>query len=103
MSELMIINPRPIYEDIYDRYGAPLFGITLKISKNKEQAEEILTESFRIFFQKKLFPQDHDQIFRHLLRLMIHIAAEKRNKPKQMIGKLIIKELNQAKQSSITA
>lgn len=103
MSELMVINPRPVYEDIYDRYSAPLFGITLKISRNPKQAEEVLMQTFRIFFQQKLFPQDHGQIFRHLLKITIHIAAAKRNLPKQKISGLIIKELNQAKQSSITA
>ncbi len=90
-----------VYEDIYDRFSAQLFGITLQVSRNTKQAEEILIQSFRVFFQQKLFPQDDDQIFRHLLRITIHITAAKRNLPKQKISGLILKELE--KQHQITA
>ncbi len=103
MLEPIVIKPRPVYEDIYDRYSAQLFGITLLVSRNTKQAEEILIQSFRVFFQQKLFPQDDDQIFRHLLRITIHITAAKRNLPKQKISSLIFKAVNQAKRSPVTA
>lgn len=103
MSTPIVIKHKPVYEEIYDRFSAQLFGITLEVSSNTKQAEEILIQSFRVFFQQRLFPQDDDQIFRHLLRITIHITAAKRNLPKQKISGLILKAVNQAKQSPITA
>ena len=84
-----------IFEKIYDRHSAILYGIILKISKNTKEAEEILIQSFKTFFLQNTKPENDDHIFMLLLRITICTASEKFNLPKQNIGKIILKELNQ--------
>ena len=84
-----------IFENIYDKHSALLYGIILKISKNTKESEEILIQSFKTFFLRHIKPENDHQIFLHLLRITLSIASEKINLPKQNIGKLIFKELNQ--------
>ena len=81
------------FENIYDKHSANLYGIILKISQNTKEAEEILVQSFKTFFQQNAKPENDDSIFLHLLRITMCAASEKLNLTKQNIGKIILKDL----------
>ena len=82
-----------IFENIYDKHSANLYGIILKISQNTKEAEEILVQSFKTFFQQNTKPENDDSIFLHLLKITMCAASEKLNLTKQNIGKIILKDI----------
>ena len=88
------VKMRPIFENIYDKHSAPLYGIILKISQNTNEAEEILIQSFKTFFLQNIAPVNTPRIFLQLLQIAIRIASEKKNASKQIIETKILKELN---------
>ena len=93
MSQIIENKQDSTFENIYDKHSANLYGIILKISQNTKEAEEILVQSFKTFFQQNAKPENDDSIFLHLLRITMCAASEKLNLTKQNIGKIILKDL----------
>ena len=93
MSQIIENKYDSTFENIYDKHSANLYGIILKISQNTKEAEEILVQSFKTFFQQNAKPENDDSIFLHLLRITMCAASEKLNLTKQNIGKIILKDL----------
>lgn len=98
MSTLIEVKNQLSCENIYNYYSSALYGVTLKISKNPKEAEDILVQIFKTYFLENTTIKDNGSIFTQLLRLAICIAAEKNNLPKQQICKIIFKEMNLAKE-----
>ncbi|MDB5280644.1 MAG: hypothetical protein JWR61_5599 [Ferruginibacter sp.] len=88
------------FENIYDNYSAPLYGLIWGISHNTEQAEEILIQTFRSYFQINVMTENNHTVFIQLLRITICIASEKTNLPKHKLVKLIFTDLHRIKQCS---
>ena len=93
MSQIIENKHDSTFENIYDKHSANLYGIILKISQNTKEAEEILVQSFKTFFQQNAKPENDDSIFLHLLKITMCAASEKLNLTKQNIGKIILKDL----------
>jgi hypothetical protein len=87
-----------IFESIYENYGAPLYGLILRISHNTKQAEEILIETFQTYFQENSTAENNPNVFTQLLRITICIASEKINLPKDKLIKIIFRDLHKAMQ-----
>jgi hypothetical protein len=93
MSQIIENKHESTFENIYDKHSANLYGIILKISQDTKEAEEILIQSFKTFFQQNAKPVNDDSIFLHLLKITICAASEKLNLTKQNISKIILKDL----------
>lgn len=75
------------FEKIYDTYAAMLYGIALKISPGKKEAEEILIRTFRKIQQQKLLQQKHPSLCIALVKLTIQTAYEQPNQKNTLISK----------------
>jgi len=80
---------------IYDKYSPSLFGLILKVSKNNQQAEEILIQSFERLFGNGKITQNVEHQFRELLQHTVCVASNKTGFTKQKILKQMFKDRHQ--------
>jgi hypothetical protein len=89
------VDGKQVFENIYDTYNAPLYGIILKNCKSVSEAEEILIQAFKTFFDQSVAPEINDLTFMHLLKVAIGVVSEKTSLSKQNIAKQIFKDVYQ--------
>ena len=92
---------KSVLDCIYDEHSAKLYGIILKVSKNTNEAEEILTRSFRIFFLQNATPVINERIFLQLLKITMDVASEINNSPKPNMREILINELGKMRHTQL--
>jgi hypothetical protein len=78
-----------VKEDMYDKYAPRLFGILLNITKNKLQAEEILSNSFIAYFANTLILNNDKEVFAGLLKTSLKTTAATLNLSGRQISEVI--------------
>jgi RNA polymerase sigma factor (sigma-70 family) len=73
---------RMAQEELYKLYSAKLFGLCLKYSDNKEQAEDTLQDGFVTIFQKIDQYRDQGSFEGWMKRILINTALQKHRKQK---------------------
>jgi RNA polymerase sigma-70 factor (ECF subfamily) len=93
IAQLLQEKNKQVIEQLYDQYGAALFGIVLKIVQSQELAEDVLQESFvKIWSNGSTYDASKGSIFTWMLNIARNTAIDKlrsgNNKKKVQVNDL---------------
>lgn len=93
IAHLLQEKNKQVIEQLYDQYGAVLFGIILKIVQSHELAEDVLQESFvKIWSHGSTYDATKGTIFTWMLNIARNTAIDKlrsvNNKKKAQVNDL---------------
>ena len=78
IAQLLQEKNKQVIEQLYDQYGAALFGIVLKIVQSQELAEDVLQETFvKIWSNGSTFDATKGSIFTWMLNIARNTAIDK--------------------------
>ena len=70
----------PGFENIYDTYSPMMYGIALKVSTNKKDAEQILISTFQKIQQQNFIEKKHVSLSIALIKMTVETAHELKEK-----------------------
>lgn len=79
----------PSFEKFYNKYSAIIYGIALKISPVKKEADAILEEALQIVY-KTIVLKKEDLHFSQLLHIIIKVSADRIKIPVQEVGRRLL-------------
>ncbi|CAN5527371.1 hypothetical protein BH10BAC2_BH10BAC2_08550 [soil metagenome] len=90
-------STKSIFENIYDKNSPLLFGIIIKLSLDRQVAENILIKTFQVFFENKSQFANDNLTFLCLLQISIDITLRHTTLTRQQIRQIILRDLNKKK------